>query len=105
MERFDGAYYDRGVLVLRWRTEVHAMSMGEEATKALRELEADLVRPTSGPREAIDLADRILAVRRLLAKEEPRWVGTKEAKRLLAFDSEKWVKGWIQSGLLRSRHL
>jgi hypothetical protein len=81
------------------------MTALDEATDALRELEAELLEPTRGGLDAVRLAERVRAVRKLLSKQEVRWVGTTEAKRLLALGSENTVKAWARMGLLRSRRL
>ncbi|MBI4498979.1 MAG: hypothetical protein HY689_13890 [Chloroflexi bacterium] len=81
------------------------MTVLDEATKALSELEAELLQPTQEHLDSTALAERIRAVRRLLSKQETRWVGTTAAKRLLALGSENTVKVWARMGLLRSRRL
>ena len=79
------------------------MAILDEATSALREIEAELLRPTQGGLDSVRLAERLRAVRKLLSKDEARWVGTTEAKRLLGLGSENTVKAWARMGLLRSR--
>lgn len=77
------------------------MAIVDKATAALREIEPNLAEP---PREGIDsinLADRIRGVRKLLAKQEPRWVGLTKAKRLLAASSEDAVRAWVRMRFLR----
>ena len=44
-------------------------------------------------------------MRTLLSQQEPRWVGTAEAKGLLPVDSEDTVKYWARKGSLGSRKL
>lgn len=77
----------------------------DKATKALRELEPRLREPTRGGIHSLELSDQVHAVRALLSKQEPRWIGIAKARRLLGHDSEKYVKAWIEMGLLRSRRL
>ncbi len=81
------------------------MTVLEEATKALSDLEMELLQPAKGGLDAVSLAERIHSVRKLLSKQETRWVGTTAAKRLLALGSENTVKVWARTGLLRSRTL
>ena len=56
------------------------MSILQDATKELRDIEAELGEPTSGV-DSLRLAERIRAVRRLLSAVDNEWVGTTEAKR------------------------
>jgi hypothetical protein len=79
------------------------MAILDEATSALREIESELLKPTQGGLDSVRLAERLRAVRKLLSKDEARWVGTTEAKRLLGLGSENTVKAWARMGLLRSR--
>lgn len=79
------------------------MSILQEVTNALRDLEAELGEPTRGGLDATRLAEKIREVRRLLSREEARWLGTTEAKRLLGVKSENTVKAWARLGLLRGR--
>jgi hypothetical protein len=79
------------------------MAILDEATSALREIETELLKPTQGGLDSVHLAERLRAVRKLLSKDEARWVGTTEAKRLLGLGSENTVKAWARIGLLRSR--
>ena len=79
------------------------MAILDEATSALREIETELLKPTQGGLDSVRLAERLRAVRKLLSKDEARWVGTTEAKRLLGLGSENTVKAWARMGLLRSR--
>lgn len=81
------------------------MAVVDKATAALREIEPELAEPPKEGIDSINLADRIRAVRKLLAKQEPRWIGLKEAKRLLAANSEDAVKAWVRMRFLRSRTL
>src|SRR5688572_26081436 len=81
------------------------MTILEKATKALSELEAELLQTTNAGVDATALAHRIGVVRKLLSKDETRWIGTTQAKRLLALGSENTVKVWARTGLLRSRTL
>lgn len=81
------------------------MTVLDEATSALGEIEAALLAPTKGGLDSVLLAERIRAVRKLLSKQEARWVGTTQAKRLLDIGSENTVKAWARMGLLRSRTL
>jgi hypothetical protein len=81
------------------------MARLDTATRMLRELEV-MLRTT--PRGAFDpsvAADRVAEVLDLLSREQGRWVGTTEAKRLLGVGSENTVKAWARLGLLRSRRL
>lgn len=79
------------------------MATVDKPTAALQEIEAQLVEPSKGGIESVHLAERIGEVRKLLAKQEQRWIGVREAKRLLAASSEKTVKMWVRWGFLRSR--
>jgi hypothetical protein len=79
------------------------MAILDEATGALREIEAELLKPTKGGLDSVRLAERLRAVRRLLSTDEARWVGTTQAKHLLGLGSENTVKAWARMGLLRSR--
>lgn len=81
------------------------MTLLDEATGALREIEADLLAPTRGGMDSVRLAERLRAVRLLLSRQEAHWVGTTEAKRLLGLGSENTVKAWARMRLLRSRTL
>jgi hypothetical protein len=81
------------------------MTVLDEATRALREIEAELLTPPKGGLDSVRLAERLRAIRRLLSAEEAQWVGTTEAKRLLGLGSENTVKAWARMGLLRSRQL
>jgi hypothetical protein len=81
------------------------MTVVDEVTKALQELEPELLQPLYVGSAAIDLADRIHAVRKLLAKQEARWIGTAEAQRLLGFSLEKAVMARVRWGTFRSRQL
>ena len=81
------------------------MSTLEAATIGLRDLEALLRAPPPGGLDPVALADRVRAVRHLLAGEDARWIGTTAAKRLLGVGSENTVKAWARLGLLRSRQL
>lgn len=81
------------------------MTLIDEATGALREIEADLLAPTRGGMDSVRLAERLRAVRMLLSRQEACWVGTTEAKRLLGLGSENTVKAWARMRLLRSRTL
>jgi len=77
----------------------------DEATRALKEIEPELLDSTKGGLDSVLLAEKIRAVRKLLSKREAQWVGMSEAKRLLAFDSEDYVKAWVRLGQLRSRKM
>ena len=79
------------------------MATVDKVTAALREIEPDLAEPPKEGIDSVNLAERIRAVRKLLAKQEPRWVGLGEAKRLLAASSEDAVKAWVRMRLLQSR--
>src|ERR1700687_5762695 len=81
------------------------MSILQDATNALHDIETELRAPTPGGLNSVGLAERIRAVRRLLAAQDAQWVGTSEAKRLLGVRSENTVKAWARLGLLRSRLL
>jgi hypothetical protein len=81
------------------------MAIIDDATRALREIESELLEPTKGGLDSVRLAERLRAVRRLLSRDDVRWVGTTEAKRLLGLGSENTVKAWARLGLLRSRKL
>ncbi len=81
------------------------MTVLDEATSALGEIEAALLATTQGGLDSVLLAERIRAVRKMLSRQEARWVGTTEAKRLLDLGSENTVKAWARMGLLRSRTL
>jgi hypothetical protein len=75
------------------------------ATDALRELEEELANHPLyvGGAEALRLAGRIRQVRRLLAGDDARWIGTAKARLLLGVGSENTVEAWARMGLLRSR--
>lgn len=79
------------------------MATVDRVTAALREIEPDLAEPPKEGIDSINLADRIRAVRKLLANQEPRWVSLGEAKRLLAASSQDTVKLRVRWGFLRSR--
>ena len=81
------------------------MAMVDKATAALREIEPELAEPPKEGMESVNLADRIREVRKLLAKQEPRWIGVRKAKRLLAASSEDAVKAWVRMRFLQSRTL
>ncbi len=81
------------------------MTVIDTAANALLEIEEDLLHPTKGGIDSVNLAERIRVVRRLLQGTDVRWIGTTEAKRLLAIGSENTVKAWARMGMLRSRHL
>ena len=81
------------------------MSTLETATAALRDLETLLRTTPAGELDQVALAERVRAVRDLLAGEDARWIGTTTAKRLLGVGSENTVKAWARLGLLRSRQL
>src|SRR5207249_2000557 len=76
-----------------------------KATDALRALEEELARYPlyAGGADALYIADRIREVRRMLSREEPRWISATQAKRLLGVSSENTVNSWAKMGLLRSR--
>ena len=79
------------------------MSTLDSATNALRDIEALLRTTPPGGLDPVALAERVRAVRHLLARDEARWIGTTAAKRLLGVGSENTVKAWARLGLLRSR--
>ena len=81
------------------------MSALQDATNALRDLEAMLLASPQGELDPAVVAERLREVRRLLSREDARWIGTTEAKRLLGVGSENTVKAWARLGLLRSRTL
>jgi hypothetical protein len=82
------------------------MSILEEVISSLRSTEAELLASDrEGCLDATHLAERIHRVVELLSREDARWVGTTEAKRLLGVSSENTVKAWARLGLLRSRTL
>ena len=81
------------------------MTVVDEASKTLHEIEPRLRERTKGGIDSLNLAQRLGAVVDLLSREEPRWIGTAKAKHLLALDSEKYVKAWARAGTLRSRAL
>jgi hypothetical protein len=79
------------------------MSMHQEATDALREVKAKLA---SAPQGGLDLEwveTHLPPTLKLLAREEPQWISTAEAQRLLGIDWESSVPYWVQLGLLRGR--
>jgi len=76
----------------------------DEATIALRKIEPELQQPTKGGVNSLNLADRIRSVRKLLAKQETRWINTTKARRLLAATSPDTVETLIRIGFLRSRN-
>lgn len=73
--------------------------------RMLRDLEESLRTTPRGAVDPLMVADRVGVVLALLSREEARWVGTTEAKRLLGVGSENTVKAWARLGLLRSRTL
>jgi hypothetical protein len=81
------------------------MSVLTKAADALQELEEDLAQYPlyAGGDDALHIAERIREVRRMLSRDEARWIGTTEAKRLLGVGSENTVKAWAKLGFLRSR--
>jgi hypothetical protein len=81
------------------------MAVHAGGVNALREIEAELLEPTKGGFDSVRLAERLRAVRRMLSQQEPHWVSTTEAERLLGLDAEDTVKVWARMGLLRSRDL
>jgi hypothetical protein len=81
------------------------MSTLQAATNALRDLEAMLLASPQGELDPALVAERLHKIRRLLSREDARWIGTTEAKRLLGVGSENTVKAWARLGLLRSRTL
>lgn len=81
------------------------MAAVDEVTTALREIEPQLLRCTNSGMEAVDLAERIRTVRKLLSERGDRWIGVTEAKRYLQASSASRVKEWVRMGLLRGRSL
>lgn len=81
------------------------MATLDKVTAALREIEPDLAEPPKEGISSVNLAERIRAVRKLLATQEPRWISLKEAKRLLAASSEDAVKGFVRMRFLQGRTL
>jgi hypothetical protein len=81
------------------------MSILQEATQALQDLERALLESTAADLDSVQLAERIRLVRYLLSDREAQWIGTTEAKRLLGVRSESTVKAWARLGLVRSRLL
>ena len=81
------------------------MSILQDATRALHDIEAELREPPASGLDSVRLAERIRGVRRLLDSPEAHWVGTTEAKRLLGINSENTVKAWARLGQLRSQLL
>jgi hypothetical protein len=81
------------------------MAVVDDVTTALREIEPELLQPTNSTLDAIDLGERIRAVRKLIAEHGDRWIGVSEAKRYLAASSADYVKAWVRAGSLRSRTL
>jgi hypothetical protein len=79
------------------------MTAVDAVTRALQELEPEILEPLHEGHAASELSRRIHAVRKLLAKQEPRWIGIAEAKRLLGAGSEDAVKARIEWGSFRSR--
>ena len=81
------------------------MAVVDKATAALREIEPDLAEPPKEGFESVILADRIREVRKLLAKQQPRWISVRKARRLLAASSEDAVKAFVRMRFLRGRTL
>src|SRR5688500_13602577 len=85
------------------------MSVLTRATDALRELEAELSQypymasGEAGGDPSLYLSERIREVRRLLSRDDDRWISLTKARRLLGVDSEDTVRTWAKLGLLRSR--
>ncbi|MCC6630116.1 MAG: hypothetical protein IT340_22275 [Chloroflexi bacterium] len=72
------------------------MSILSQITDRLAALEARLADRPGDVRE-------VQQIRRLLAADEARWIGTVAAQRLLGVKSINTVKAWARLGLLRSR--
>jgi hypothetical protein len=81
------------------------MSVIQEARAALREIEMMLTSVPQGQLDPVVVADKVREVLHLLSREEARWIGTTEAKRLLGVRSENTVRAWARLGLLRNRTL
>ena len=62
-----------------------------------------LLSAPQGELDSVVVEQRVREVLRLLSREEPLWIGTAEAMRLLGIAREDSVKAWARMGLLRSR--
>jgi hypothetical protein len=81
------------------------MSALQDATDALRDLEAMLLAPDSEQIDRTAIAGRIHEVLQLLRGDEARWIETADAQRLLGVTVDSSVETWARLGLLRSRTL
>jgi hypothetical protein len=79
------------------------MSVHEEATDALREVKAKLASAPQGELDLEWVETHLSPAIKLLAREEPHWISTAEAQRLLGIAWESSVPYWVKLGLLRGR--
>lgn len=82
------------------------MSVLEQATKTLSEIESELLAANGA--DSLDparLAEQVHHVRELLLGSDAQWIGTAEAQRILGAHTEDSVKTWARLELLRSRTL
>lgn len=81
------------------------MAVLDQVTSERQEIEDESLAPTQGGGESLRLVERLRHIRKLLSREEARWIGTAEAKGLLGVASEHIVEAWVRMGLLHSRTL
>jgi hypothetical protein len=79
------------------------MAAVDEVTVALREIEPQLSRPATTTVTALELLDKIKALRKLIQQYGDHWISIAKAQRYIDFDSKDQVKYWAEKGWLRSR--
>jgi hypothetical protein len=81
------------------------MAAVDEVTMALREIEPQLSRPATTTVTALELLDKIKALRKLIQQYGDHWISIAKAQHYMDFDSKDQVKYWAEKGWLRSRTL
>jgi hypothetical protein len=79
------------------------MNVRAETAEALRAAEALLTSAPQGELDALAVEQRVGQALRLLAQEEPQWIGLAHATRLLGVLSDDTPRALARLGLLRSR--
>lgn len=80
-----------------------SMSMHQQAADVLRDVKAKLASAPQGELDLEWVETHLPPAIRLLTREEPQWISTAEAQRLLGIAWESAVVYWAQWGMLRSR--